>query len=140
MSAPSRLHEYRRTLLDTVAVLAGFEIRIPMPDGCRPDVARVALARDGVFFGDAKNSEDADDNASVARLRRYAFWMPTGGAQAILAVCHRPGCTESWLRTLSSIVGDAKGEWPNARSKRVAVDAEVSWVWCGPARWKDRVR
>lgn len=131
MSAPSRLHEYRRTVLDTVAILAGFETPIPLPDGSRPDVARVAVARGAIFFGDAKYSEDADDSAVMARLRRYSLWMPTRGWPGIFAVCHRPGCAESWGRTLRCTVADAIGDWPTARSRRLAVDAEISWVVCG---------
>src|SRR5438132_1514167 len=91
--SPSRTHEYRRGVLDSLAILAGFEIELTLPDGSRPDVARVSVQWSRVFLGDAKHSESPADEAVICRLRRYALWLrgTHTGSTDVLALCHRSG-------------------------------------------------
>ena len=42
---PSRAHEARRVLLETIADAAGYRIEMSLPDGRRPDVLRVHVDR-----------------------------------------------------------------------------------------------
>ena len=38
---PSRAHETWRNVLRTIAEVAGYQLRLTLPDGTRPDVLRV---------------------------------------------------------------------------------------------------
>ena len=134
---PSSMHEYRRDVLDSIAILAGFEAAIALPDSSVPDVARVSLTAAAVFLGDAKHTEGPDDGASVARLSRYAAWLVRGNRPHydILAVCHRAGQGRAWRKVLNTIASDAQINVVRpADSRRLAPDAEITWVICGACR------
>ena len=68
LSEPSLQHEARRSMLSTVATLAGFSSPFPLPDGLVPDVARLSLATGAILIGDAKHSELARGTATLGRL------------------------------------------------------------------------
>ncbi len=130
---PRSMHQYRSDVLETIAVLAGFHTEIIFPDGCRPDVARVS-ATYGVFLGDAKHSEGPDDEASLRRLRHYALWLVCPGRRAkrVFAVCHRIGQGRAWRLALNDIAKEICLEAVStALSRRVASDAEVTWLVSG---------
>jgi hypothetical protein len=134
---PTKMHEHRRDVLNSIAILAGFEVTIVLPDGCRPDVARASLEAKAVFLGDAKHTEGPDDLASLARLTRYAAWLVDGGRlhRGILAICHRSGQGRAWSRALNTIASDARmAVLRGVDSRRLAPDAEITWVICAGCR------
>ena len=72
---PSRTHEARRVLLRTVAEVGGYQLKVALPDGTRPDVLRLHARRRGVFLGEAKHTEGTCDSNSIDRLRKFLGWV-----------------------------------------------------------------
>ncbi len=99
-------HEYRRTLLDAVATLAGFRLCIEasLPDGSRPDVLRLCSDRRQVFIGEAKHTETPSTTATLVRLQRYLTWVVASPRSwsFLLVICH-PTATRSqeWAASIS---------------------------------------
>src|SRR5438270_216755 len=95
MGAPSAPHEERRHVLDALAILTGYTVELPgLPDGRRPDVARMNARRRALFLGEAKDTETARRADTQIRLLEYARWLaaatPTGST-CVLAVCFGRG-------------------------------------------------
>jgi hypothetical protein len=126
------MHRYRTEILKTLATLAGFHAEIALPDGCRPDVMRASLGRE-LFLGEAKHAESADDEGARRRIRHYGSWLmyfgPGGG---ILAVCHRVGHGREWCGALDSIAKEVSSFLPPPQFRRLALDAEVTWLVSSP--------
>ena len=98
-SRPSRAHEARRILLQTIAEAAGYRLGMSLPDGRRPDVLRLHVGRPGLFLGEAKHSEGPSDFSSIDRLRHYLGWLAPlhqRGVCSILAVAHPCGLGRAW--------------------------------------------
>lgn len=96
---PSRVHETRRALLETIADAAGYRLTMPLPDGRRPDVLRVHVDRVGLFLGEAKHTEGPYDLESADRLRHYLRWFVPACERAVgsvLAVAHPRGLECPW--------------------------------------------
>lgn len=70
-TVPSRTHETRRRLLETIAGTAGYRLDMYLPDGRRPDVLRLHVDRPGLFLGEAKHTEGPSDLDSTDRIRHY---------------------------------------------------------------------
>ena len=96
---PTRAHESRRTLLETVADAAGYRLTMPLPDGRRPDVLRIHVDRASLFLGEAKHTEGPQDLDSSDRLRHYLGWLVPSCERTvgnILAVAHPSGLGRLW--------------------------------------------
>jgi hypothetical protein len=74
---PSLLHEERRAILDSMAILAGYQkdIRCGFPDGSLPDVLRFDPTCGVYFLGEAKDSESPGCSDTRSRLNRYVRWL-----------------------------------------------------------------
>lgn len=110
---PTRAHESRRTLLETVADTAGYRLPMPLPDGRRPDVLRVHVDRASLFVGEAKHTEGPYDLASTDRLRHYVSWVAplwTRGVGNILAVAHPSGLERPWRDRMDWLCQDLAAE------------------------------
>lgn len=98
-TTPSRSHETRRVLLQTIADVAGYRLEMSLPDGRRPDVLRLHVARPGLFLGEAKHTEGPSDLCSVDRLRGYLDWLLPlcqRDVGCVLAVAHPRGLGRAW--------------------------------------------
>lgn len=99
--APSLGHEELRDLISNVAILMGFEERVPcLPDRSVPDTLRRS-ADGGIFIGDAKWTESALCRESYLRLANYADWLSIAanrapGKNAFALAFGIPGETASW--------------------------------------------
>jgi hypothetical protein len=132
---PSRTHEARRSLLETLADISGFRRELILPGGDRPDVLRRLDNGRGLFVGEAKHSEGPSDMPSVDRLDRYLGWLMsverTGGF-AVLAIAHSPGLHVAWRARLEWLLAgrEASGDvW----SAPVAMEMVVSVLVLGHA-------
>src|SRR5438552_4098414 len=108
MGAPSAPHEERRRVLDALAVLTGYTVELPsLPDGSRPDVARMNGRRRSLFLGEAKDTETARRTDTQIRLVEYARWLAaatTTGSRGVLAVCFgRSADRARWVATLFTV-------------------------------------
>lgn len=105
MGAPGREHEERRSVLDALAVLAGFETPAEFPYW-RPDVHR-RRASDGAWFvGEAKATEHPGDPAVVGRLATYLDGCRWCRASALVVLSVPLGAAAGWGRALASELGD----------------------------------
>lgn len=96
---PSRSHEVRRVLLETVADVAGYRLEFRLPDGKRPDVLRLHVDRAGLFLGEAKHTEGPFETCSVDRLRAYLDWLVPlwrQNVRCLLAIAHPRGLGRAW--------------------------------------------
>lgn len=128
---PSPEHEARRRLLETIAILGGFERQVYMPliDGTRPDVALIRADSHSAFLGEAKASEGPHHRASNHRLAGYVRWAraSSGVHPSIIAVCYGAGeAPWEWERTLAELAGDGAAGQPE--SLALDVDAVVTWI------------
>ena len=98
-SNPSRAHELRCVVLETIAEAAGYRLKIRFRDRRRPDVLRLHLDRAGLFLGEAKHTEGPSDPCSIDRLRVYLdcllphFSQEVGG---VLVIAHPCGLSTAW--------------------------------------------
>lgn len=103
---PSDDHERRRTLLDSLAVLAGCTQSLAaLPDSTVPDVLRWR-ARDGfVVLGEAKATETPGCADTQRRFSRYLEWVsaPCRRRGGMLAICHARADGLAWLELLERI-------------------------------------
>lgn len=132
MAAPSRRHEARRSMLETVATLAGFTVPLRLPDGMCPDVCRCSPVTAAILIGDAKHTEPPGDLYSLGRLERYMRWLrhTSAGGPDFFCVCHPAFLQEGWvgvLEVLTDTTGVSKG---TLGSSVLSYDAAVSWVSC----------
>ena len=108
---PSRTHEARRVLLETVADIAGYRLELCLPDGKRPDVLRLHINRQDLFVGEAKHAEGPDDLNSIDRLRHYLGWLfplYERGVGSILAVAHPSGLERAWRDRIGWLCWDLR--------------------------------
>ena len=138
VTVPSRAHETRRVLLETIADAAGYRLTMPLPDGRRPDVLRLHLDRTRLFLGEAKHTEGPDDFKSVDRLCHYLGWLVPVCDRAlgsVLAVAHPRGLAHAWRVRLESLCSDL----PFGRvvaSASVAPVTTVTFVVFGTVGWR----
>ena len=100
---PGRAHEARRTLLKTVARIAGYRLNFALPDGMFPDVLTLHIRHGGLFIGEAKHTERPSDVRSVDRLARYLGWLVElrpPASLSVLAVAHPPCWRAAWCDRL----------------------------------------
>lgn len=86
-------HSLRVNILEELGALIGCHQRVftALPDGCRPDVCKVALHSGLIFFGDAKDTETPGCRATAQRLSRYSDWLASHvktGRSGVFAICH----------------------------------------------------
>lgn len=113
LRVPSRSHEERRTLLESIAEIGGYRLGVALPDGRRPDVLRLHLHRRAVFFGEAKHTEGPADTRSVDRLRHYVGWLAPFSqwdVGSVLAVAHGRGVGDLWSERLDWLCGEERIE------------------------------
>ena len=135
---PSRVHETRRVLLETVADAAGYRLPMPLPDGRRPDVLRLHIDRAGFFLGEAKHTEGPDDFKSLDRLRHYLGWLLPlcpRAVRSVLAVAHPRSLGSPWRERVAWLcqglpLGRVVG------SVRVTPLTTVTCVVLGPVDWR----
>ena len=110
---PSRSHEVRRVLLETIADAAGYRLKSRFPDGKRPDVLRLHVNRTGLFLGEAKHTEGPTESCSVDRLRVYLDWLVPLCRQnvgSLLAIAHPRGLGRAWRDRVGWLLQDAQIE------------------------------
>lgn len=71
MSAPSRLHEHRRSQLLTLLRLSGYMNRAHLQWWLRPDVAVASPSLRALVIGDAKATEHPHDHKTMRRIVAY---------------------------------------------------------------------
>lgn len=104
-------HRDRTRLLDTLALLAGFDASLAtLPDGRVPDVVRVSFRPAGLFIGDAKHADQPGSADTCLRLRRYACWGDTflsrPNRRLVLALATPSISAADWLRVLLDLADD----------------------------------
>ena len=104
-------HRERTRLLDSLALLAGFEARVAvLPDGRVPDVVRVAFRPPGLFIGDAKHADSPNSVESYLRLRRYLCWGETflrrPGRTLVVAIATPDVAAREWQTMLLALTDD----------------------------------
>ena len=110
---PSRAHETRRVLLETIADAAGYRIEMSLPDGRLPDVLRLHVDRPGLFLGEAKHTEGPSDFSSIDRLRHYLGWLVPlrqRDVGSVLAVAHPRGLGHAWQNRVDWLCQDLRIE------------------------------
>lgn len=105
MGRPTRLHEDRKDALDTLATLCGFTQNLAggLPDGSRPDVLRVSIARRAIFIGEAKATESAHSTEVAARLTNYMNWLCAAPAGSVIALGVGWEHTLNWAATVDRL-------------------------------------
>ena len=70
-------HEKRKELLDTIALLSGYDkdYNKSLPDGTQPDVLRLDSRCGSIFLGEAKDTESPGCTATFIRLSNYMNWF-----------------------------------------------------------------
>ena len=136
-TAPSRTHETRRVLLETIADAAGYRLGMSLPDG-RPDVLRLHVDRPSLFLGEAKHTEGPQDFKSADRLRHYLDWLvplcqPAVGG--VLAIAHPRGLGRPWRDRVDWLCQDLKIERV-VGSARVTLVTTVTFVVFGANGWR----
>lgn len=130
--APSAAHEARRDVLHTVSTLAGYTLELPMtlPDGSRPDVLRLSMTLDGLFIGEAKETESAQMVATQARLARYMDWLAAANEfyrHNVIAVSYRRFIDRhSWEACLQNLALDTGLVIGGLNSFSVSHDASIT--------------
>ncbi len=135
---PSRAHETRRALLETIADAAGFRLTMPLPDGRRPDVLRVHVDRAGLFLGEAKHTEGPCDLHSADRLRDYLRWLVPPCERAVgsvLAVAHPRGLGRPWRHRVDWLC-QGLGIERVVGSTAVTPTTTVTFVVFGSSGWR----
>ena len=135
---PSRAHETRRALLETIADAAGFRLTMPLPDGRRPDVFRVHVDRAGLFLGEAKHTEGPCDLDSADRLRDYLRWLAPPCERAVgsvLAVAHPRGLGHPWRHRMDWLC-QGLGIERVVGSTNVTPSTTVTFVVFGSPGWR----
>ena len=138
VTVPSRAHEMRCVLLETIADAAGYRLTMPLPDGRRPDVLRVHLDRARLFLGEAKHTEAPDDFKSIDRLRHYLGWLGPVCQRAVgsvLAVAHPRGLGCPWRNRVEWLCQDLPFE-SVVGSARVTPVTTVTFVVFGSIGWR----
>ena len=138
VTVPSRTHEARRGLLETIADVAGYRLAVSLPDGTRPDVLRLHVNRTGLFLGEAKHTEGPDDLDSVERLRHYLGWLAPPCQRAVgsvLAVAHPRGLGRSWRDRVDWLCQDLRIERV-VGSTSVTPATTVTFVVFGAIGWR----
>jgi hypothetical protein len=108
--SPSAEHEYRRGVLDALAILTGHtaELVSGLPDGTRPDVARLDVKGMRVFLGEAKATETARCQATLARALKYVRWLAGGvraGYSGTFGVCFGQSAhAGAWRNTIEMLI------------------------------------
>lgn len=104
-------HDKKAKLLDDLAILLGCESCLcsGFPDGRRPDVLRVDVARQILFIGDAKHTETPRCEMTRLRLCSYLHWLLAHVRSAprigIFALCFAEGShRKGWSRTVAEMV------------------------------------
>jgi hypothetical protein len=104
-------HRDRMRLLDTLALLAGFNTRLAgFPDGRAPDVVRVSFRSAGLFVGDAKHADSPHSVETYLRVRRYVCWgemfLRRPGRRLVVALATPTPNALEWLRLLVALADD----------------------------------
>lgn len=104
-------HRDRTRLLDTLALLAGFDASVAvLPDGRVPDVVRISFRPAGLFIGDAKHADQPGSADTYLRLRRYACWGDAFLARPnrflTIALATPATSAADWLRLLLDLADD----------------------------------
>jgi len=114
LTAPTRKHETLRDLLEDVAVLAGFCVRVepPLDSGKRPDVLRVRPRDRLLFLGEAKSTETPGCAETRARLFSYMRWIhgvitPTVTAAVIVIAFPHRVSADTWAAALRGLAKEA---------------------------------
>ena len=128
-----RQHDARQSILETVATLSGFTIRIVLPHGNVPDVARICMSNGALFIGDAKQSESPRDQQAMGRFENYMrwVWQRRHSAQPhLFCICHPLHHRTNWLPALESIAQAVGLEMRAGGTVAVAYYAAVTWSAC----------
>lgn len=135
MTAPSQTHEARRAVLMTLADLAGFTLRLPLPlpDGSIPDVAKTHPAHYGVFIGDAKDTESGHSRATQVQLNRYLRWARAASlvttGKSIFAVCHQLGAIGTpWHQVIAMLADDLALDSISIKSCQLDGNSGLTWI------------
>lgn len=126
---PSRAHEERRLLLETVAMAAGFRLQLTLPDGRRPDVLRLHMHGSSVFLGEAKHTEGPNDLRSCDRLRHYVDWLNRFRDRrgVLLAVAHPRGLGDRWRDQVAWLCEEF-GLQESVRSRVLTLTTTVTYL------------
>src|SRR5688572_5524744 len=102
---PTQLHEDRKSALDTLATLCGFtqDLAGSFPDGKRPDVLKVSIARRAIFIGEAKATESAHSAEVAARLTNYLLWLRAAPRDSAIALGVGWEHISSWAATVDRL-------------------------------------
>ena len=137
-TVPSRTHETRRVLLETIADAAGYRLEMCLPDGTRPDVLRLHVGRLSLFLGEAKHTEGPSDFNSTDRLCHYLDWLVPlcqRGAGSVLAIAHPCGLGCDWQDRLGWLCQDLRIKGV-VGSTSVTPVTTVTFVAFGAGGWR----
>ena len=137
-TTPSRTHEARRLLLETIADAAGYRLALLLPDGTRPDVLRHHVDQRGVFLGEAKHTEGPHDLESADRLRHYLGWLAVPNHRAlgsVLAVAHPCGLDRPWRDRVDWLCQDMRIDRV-VGSTNVTPTTAVTFAVFGTTAWR----
>lgn len=123
-------HRDRTHLLDTLALLAGFDASVAvLPDGRVPDVVRLSFRPAGLFIGDAKQADEPGSADTYLRLRRYACWgdafLSRPNRWLIIALATPATSAADWLRVLLDLADDVGLPYQRATRTRFGATAVV---------------
>lgn len=130
LSNPSHSHEVRRILLETMAGIAGYHLKLRLQERRQPDVLRLHVGRESVFLGEAKHTEGPSNLGSVDRLRVYLDWLLplcSPGTGGILAIAHPRGLGQPWRQRVDWLL---KGVQLGGlvKSRNVALTTTITFV------------
>lgn len=131
---PSLWHEYRKNVLDSIAVLAGCaeSTGTQLPDGVRPDVLRFDTGKRMMFVGDAKDSETPGCAATEARLLTYFRWgkaFVLSGGTLVFVVCFgRISDDAGWLSLLCQLCDEVGLAPSSAACDQLDYGLRLAWI------------
>ena len=133
LTMPSRSHEVRRVLLQTIAEVAGYRLGLTLPNGRRPDVLRLHVNRPALFLGEAKHTEGPSNVCSIDRLRAYLDCLHPfcrRDVGSLLAIAHPRGLERAWRDRVDWLCQDVLIDG-FVRSKNVTPTTTVTFVTFG---------
>lgn len=128
------MHLARVRLLETLADSVGCHLSLAtsLPDGCRPDVLRLAIETSTLFVGEAKHSESPGSLATQARFLTYTKWVAafrrTSGS-AIVCLCTGSDYSPlHWARMARDLAIDSEVQLLGPRVDRIGRHQVLSWL------------
>ena len=128
------IHEDRVRFLSSLAVMAGYPTTLgsSLADGLRPDVIRVNQAQNGLFFGEAKNTERWSCAATQIRIRNYLRWFSVflkhDLGTAFFAVCFgQHSESHFWAKTINKLSREEKVVWTRSGICNFGNGYSIAW-------------